>query len=180
MAALVCAAAVGIGAVAPEIAVLVAGTDYQASGEVVPGLLLATGLTVVLYILTTAAGISFRGSWVALALSLGAMLQVAAVALLVPILGIVGFAVGALLGRLAGIALLSRGVADTVRVSARTALTILTAVTATLLVQQLNADSSHTIGIRLAIALTAIVWAVWVTSTTGRAILESAGGEPAS
>jgi O-antigen/teichoic acid export membrane protein len=174
-AALVCASAVAVGAVAPELATVVAGSDYRASAVVVPGLLLATGFTVVLYILTTAAGISFRGSWVTLALSFGATLQVAVVALLVPEWGIVGVAVGALLGRLTALALLSRGVTDTVHVSAPTALMILIATGTTFVVQRLNADPPETIAFRLAIAAVAGAWAIWMISTTGRAVLNTAG-----
>jgi O-antigen/teichoic acid export membrane protein len=165
--ALISIAALGLGSVAPEITVLLGGDQFADAAEVVPGLLISAGLPAVLYVLTTAAGIVRRGPWVAWSSLLGAATQIVSIALLLPVLGLPGFAAGAILGRVTSLVVLSRGVADTARLPVTAIVILAGAIGAAIWVQTLNAEPTGNLVVRLAVAVIAAVagavllW-VWV------------------
>ena len=155
--ALILIAALGLGSLAPEIAILIGGDQFAGSAQVVPGLIVSAGLPAVLYVLATAAGTVRRGPWVAWSALFGAATQVVSIALLLPVVGLPGFAVGAILGRVASMLVLSRGVVDTARLPTSAVVLLAVAIGAAMWLQTLNADPAGTLAIRVAVAVLAVI-----------------------
>jgi len=103
------ATALVLAAMGPELTSLVAGDGYEGAAVILPGLALAAALSGTEYVLVVAAGIADRGGRVALASTAGAIVQIAATIIAVPMVGIAAVGPAAVLGRLVsfGILLLS-------------------------------------------------------------------------
>ena len=100
------AAALALAAIGPELTRLVAGPGYEAAAVLLPGFALAAALAGTEYVLVVAAGISNRGGRVALAATVGALVQVAATVVAVPVFGLAAVGPAAVLGRLTSFAIL--------------------------------------------------------------------------
>ncbi|MGH2454710.1 MAG: lipopolysaccharide biosynthesis protein [Candidatus Limnocylindria bacterium] len=166
MVTIVSVAAVGAGAVAPELSVIVGGSQFLEASHAIPGLLLSGGLTAWVYVLTTAAGIAHRGQWVAWAAVLGAIVQIGAISFLIPTLGISGFAIGSVLGRLASVAMLGWAVSETAPTSPGGVAVVALAVTGTFVTQALNVSPAETLLPRLMLAAGAAVVGVVILART--------------
>ena len=179
---LIAIAALGLGSLAPEITVLLGGDQFAGAAEVVPVLLVSAGLPAVLYVYATAAGIVRRGPWVGWSAMLGASTQVVAIALLLPVLGLPGFAVGAIVGRVTSLLVLGRGVADIADLPWTAVLLLAGAIGAGMWLQVLNADPAGTLPLRMTVAVFAavagaVVLKRWISRF--RAAGLQAGGRPA-
>jgi hypothetical protein len=124
-------------------------------------------LAATLYVLSTAAGITRRGRQVAWSSLIGATCQIGSVAILVPLVGIVGFGFGAVIGRIAALGILSRAVSDMAPLSASFAWVLAAAVGIIAWIQVLAADASETlflrlgiVGLTLALGAVALAWFV--------------------
>jgi len=159
----------GIGAFAPELTAIVGGPGYEPAAAVLPALLLSAGLAAPLYVLITAASISNRGRWVAWSSVLGALLQLVFVVVLLPVIGLVGFAIASLSGRLASFSLLAWAVSGTARIDVRVMLTIAAILIGVVAVQVANGTPETSLGIRLFIALAALVFGTGLTRSAMRA-----------
>jgi O-antigen/teichoic acid export membrane protein len=155
--ALISIAALGLGSLAPEITILLGGAHFAGAAEVVPGLLVSAGLPAVLYVYATAAGIVRRGPWVGWSAMLGAVTQVVAIALLLPVLGLPGFAVGAILGRVTSLLVLRHGVSDIAHLPWTAVLVLAGSIGTGMWLQELNANPAGNLPIRLAVAVCAAV-----------------------
>jgi O-antigen/teichoic acid export membrane protein len=103
-------AAIGLGALAPELTRFLGGPQFAGAAPAMPGLLFAAGMTGALFVLATAAGVHDRTHVVASSAILGAIVQVLASILLLPILGMPAVAVAAVIGRLVNLGILARAV----------------------------------------------------------------------
>lgn len=91
--------ALALAAVGPELTRVVAGDGFSGAAIILPGLALAAALAGTEYVLVVAAGVADRGSRVALASTVGALVQVAATVAAVPLFGIAAVGPAAILGR---------------------------------------------------------------------------------
>jgi O-antigen/teichoic acid export membrane protein len=146
---------ISAGAVGPEIARVISGEEFLAAGEAVPNILLSAGFLAVLYVLTTAAGVIGRGSRVAWSVLAGAALQVAATPLLLSWLGIGGFAVASVLGRVAAVWLLGSAVRTMAPLGAGPLGAMVLLLVGTTGIQILNGSPDSTLVPRIVIAVTA-------------------------
>jgi O-antigen/teichoic acid export membrane protein len=153
--------AVAVGCLAPEITALLAGSNFLDAATVVPGLLLSSGLAAVLYVLATAAAIGGQDRWVASSHVIGAALQVAAVAILLPTTGIGGFAMASLAGRYTGILILGLAVRRIARVTGSSIVVVILATGGVLLAQAMNAVPGETRLLRYALSLGCLVAGSW-------------------
>jgi hypothetical protein len=166
--ALICLVSVGVGSLAPEISVLFGGTRFLGAASAIPGLLFSAGLAGVVYVLTTAAGITHRGSWVAAAAIAGAIAQVATTTLLLPVVGVAGFALGAVVGRLIGAALLWASVGDLVQRSPLPMVALVGGAAGTTVIQLLNGAPQSTFLVRaLVAAASGLAIIIIISSGTG-------------
>jgi len=147
------AVAVGVGAFGPELAVLIGGVEFRDASIAMPGLLMAVGLTGPLYVLTTAAGISNRARWVAYASVTGAAVQLVAVGALSPVVGLAGFALGSVIGRIVTTLILARGVAATIDLGWDIGLHLVPPLVVLLVVQALNEGGTETFLLRIVIGI---------------------------
>ena len=88
-----------LAALGPEVIQIVAGNGFGDAALILPGLALAAAIAGTEYVLVVAAGIAERGSRVALASTVGALVQVGATLLAVPVIGLAAVGPAALLGR---------------------------------------------------------------------------------
>ena len=95
-----------LAALGPELVSLVAGDGYEGAAVILPGLALAAALAGTEYVLVVAAGIADRGGRVALASTSGAIVQVVATIVAVPMVGIAAVGPAAVLGRLVSFSIL--------------------------------------------------------------------------
>ena len=95
-----------LAALGPEVIRVVAGGGFGDAALILPGLALAAAFAGTEYVLVVAAGIAERGSRVALASTVGALVQVGATLLGVPLLGLAAVGPAALLGRAVSFAIL--------------------------------------------------------------------------
>jgi len=165
-----------LGAVAPEIAVVAGGNAFAPAAATIPGLLLSAGLISLLFVLTTAAGIGYRGAPVAYSATAGAVTQVALVIMLVPILGLGGFGIAAVSGRLVAIALLGRAVSHIARFGAVTLTCLCLAVPEVAAIQWLNETPSTTWAIR---AICAVVGATGIGLVLYRIVVANGSSDSA-
>ncbi len=100
------ATALLLAALGPELTSLVAGGGYEGAAVILPGLALAAALAGTEYVLVVAAGIADRGGRVAAASIAGALVQVVATIVAVPMLGIAAVGPAAVLGRLVSFSIL--------------------------------------------------------------------------
>jgi O-antigen/teichoic acid export membrane protein len=183
LAAFIGMASVGVGAFAPELTTLVGGDGFVQAAEAVPALVLSAGLGAVLYLLTTAAGIGFRGRWVSWTAGAGAAAQVGATLLLLPSLGIGGFAVGSVLGRLVTVWALWASVSDLAPIRAAS-IVLSVGIVGTALIQALNAQPTDTFALRAVVALCAVaigslaLWRAAFPGLTKRRQDASVAGRP--
>lgn len=91
--------ALTVGALGPELITLISGPEYVDAATILPGLLTAAAMAGAFYVLVIAAGVSRRGQWVAVAAMVGATVQVAATALLLPLLGLPSAGIAAMVGQ---------------------------------------------------------------------------------
>ena len=94
------AAALILAAIGPELILLLAGPGYDMASIILPGFAFAYAIAGAEYVLVVAAGVSERGSRVALSSTLGASVQVVLGASLIPIIGIAIIGPIVVLGRL--------------------------------------------------------------------------------
>lgn len=95
-----------LAALGPELTGLVAGDGYEGAAVILPGLALAAALAGTEYVLVVAAGIADRGGRVAFASTAGAVVQVVATVVAVPMAGIAAVGPAAVLGRLVSFSIL--------------------------------------------------------------------------
>jgi O-antigen/teichoic acid export membrane protein len=93
------ATALALGAVGPELIPLVAGPGYDGASLILPGFAFAYALAGTEYVLVVAAGVFDRASRVALAATIGAVVQVGVAFLTVPALGAAAVGPVVVLGR---------------------------------------------------------------------------------
>jgi O-antigen/teichoic acid export membrane protein len=100
-----------LAAAAPELVLLISGVEYLEASTMLPGLLSAAAMAGGFYVLLVAAGVSRRGRAVGLAAIAGAVSQVVATVILLPIIGLPGVGVGAALGQAIALVLLGAAIA---------------------------------------------------------------------
>ena len=103
---LLLAAAAVLALIGPELVPLVAGPGYAGAVQVLPGFAFAFAIAGAEYVLVIAAGVSERGSRVALAATLGAVAQIGIALLLIPAIGVGAVGLAAVIGRSASFLLL--------------------------------------------------------------------------
>jgi O-antigen/teichoic acid export membrane protein len=159
--------AIAFGAMAPEISAVVGGREFIGSGAAIPGLLFAAGLVAVAYVLTTTAGVTRRGRWVALASLVGAATQLLVTVLLLDAQGVGALGVASMVGRATALLLLVWVVRDVGRPSlagfAALGLGVLGSIVLVPLV-----ESSGSLQLRLGIALAATAITALVVGSTWR------------
>lgn len=112
------AAALVLAAVGPELLPVVAGPGYEGAALILPGFALAYALAGTEYVLVVAAGVSDRAWRVALAVTIGAVVQVATAVILVPEVGIGAVGPVVVLGRIVSFSILFAGVRSIIVVPA--------------------------------------------------------------
>jgi O-antigen/teichoic acid export membrane protein len=108
--ALSVAAAIALGAIGPEVLAVLAGPGYEGAAVILPGFALAYAIAGTEYVLVVTAGVADRPRRVALAATIGAVVQVAVAVAVVPGLGTAAIGPVAVLGRMVSFAILLSGV----------------------------------------------------------------------
>jgi O-antigen/teichoic acid export membrane protein len=145
--------ALAIGAIAPELVAVVAGDPYVNGAQMLPGLLISAAMAGGFYVLLVAAGVSGRGPSVAYAALAGSVLQVAATASLLPLLGLQAVGVAAVLGQGVALVMLAQSVGASVHRGRGAAFVMCAGGAASVLLQKLNAAPSASLIPRLIIAV---------------------------
>jgi O-antigen/teichoic acid export membrane protein len=157
-------ASTAIGAWAPEIVQIVAGTAFRTAAIPTPGLAWAAALSGAFFILMTVAGVTQRGRPVAAAAFSGAAIQIVLALVLVEWIGLAGIGVAAVSGRLVGLALLGFAVRDFLSAWGwRFSLLAIGGSAAVMAIQGMNAGADEALPARLVVGTTTALLAALIS-----------------
>jgi O-antigen/teichoic acid export membrane protein len=156
-------ATLGVGALSPELVAIAAGPAFAPAAILVPSLLFGAALSGILYVLSTAAGISNAGNAAGKSSLVGAAGQILLALTLMPALGLIGLGIASLAGRVLAALWLATSVAHAAGIGSRKLGAFLgVGVTAVAVSTIVCIDPSGTEPLRLGLGVAATVGALLV------------------